>query len=127
MTPNHDPPTYEEAMRSLGRAPTQQDLGHFSPVSVSSSLVPYEDHSPDSLEGEHNPPAGEEEPEDMGEDTATGKSSMPQDTQPNNVPNPLSTHPQVKMRMKKICPVMKTWKPLIWPPKMPLQSPQMRI
>ena len=65
-THSHDPPTYEEAMQSLGRAPTQQDLGPFSPMSLTSSLVPCEDDSPDSLEGEHQPPVREEEAEDWG-------------------------------------------------------------
>ena len=40
--PPIDPPTYEEALHSLGRAPTAADLGPRSPGSCSSSLVPYE-------------------------------------------------------------------------------------
>ena len=36
-----DPPTYEEALRDLGRAPTEADLGPQSPESCSSSLMPY--------------------------------------------------------------------------------------
>ena len=47
-----DSPIYEEAMQSLGRAPTQQDLGPFSPVSLSSLLVSYEDDSPSTPEEE---------------------------------------------------------------------------
>ena len=35
-----DPPTYEEALHSLGRAPTEEDLGPQSPESRSSSLMP---------------------------------------------------------------------------------------
>ena len=73
VTPSWDPTTSEETMRSLKRASTQQDLGSFSPMSVSSSLVSYEDDSPDSLEGEHQPPVGEKEPEDMGEYPTTGQ------------------------------------------------------
>ena len=37
-----DPPTYEEALHDLGRAPTEADLGPQSPASLSSSLMPYE-------------------------------------------------------------------------------------
>ena len=40
--PPIDPPTYEEALHSLGRVPTVADLGLHSPGSCSSSLVPYE-------------------------------------------------------------------------------------
>ena len=40
--PPMDPPRYEEALHSLGRAPTIADLGPYSPGSCSSSLVPYE-------------------------------------------------------------------------------------
>ena len=45
-----DPPTYEEALHDLGRAPTEADLGPRSPESRSSSLMPYdmeEDRDPD--------------------------------------------------------------------------------
>ena len=35
-----DPPTYEEALHDLGRAPTEADLGPQSPALLSSSLVP---------------------------------------------------------------------------------------
>ena len=45
-----DPPTYEEALHDLGRAPTEADLGPQSPESHSSSLMPYdmeEDRDPD--------------------------------------------------------------------------------
>ena len=48
--PPIDPPTYEEAIHSLGRAPTVADLGSHSPGSHSSSLVPYgagEDSNPE--------------------------------------------------------------------------------
>ena len=37
-----DPPTYEEALHDLGRAPTKADLGPRSPASLSSSLMPYD-------------------------------------------------------------------------------------
>ena len=40
-----DPPTYEEALLSLGRAPTVADLGPHEPDSCSSSLVLYEEDS----------------------------------------------------------------------------------
>ena len=45
-----DPPTYEEALHDLGRAPTEADLGPQSPELHSSSLMPYdmeEDRDPD--------------------------------------------------------------------------------
>ena len=71
-----NPPTYEEAMQSLGRAPTQQDLGPFSPVSLSSSLVPYEDDSPSTPEEEEQQPAGEERMEDEGGDIVAEKTVM---------------------------------------------------
>ena len=37
-----DPATYEEALHSLGRAPTEADLGSQSPESRSSSLMPFD-------------------------------------------------------------------------------------
>ena len=37
-----DPPTYEEALQDLGRAPTEADLGPRSPELCSSSLMPYD-------------------------------------------------------------------------------------
>ena len=40
-----DPPTYEEVLLSLGRAPTVADLGPHEPDSCSSSLVLYEVYS----------------------------------------------------------------------------------
>ena len=40
-----DPPTYEEALLSLGRAPTVADLGPHEPDSCSSSLALYEEDS----------------------------------------------------------------------------------
>ena len=48
-----DPPTYEEALLSLGRAPTEADLGPQSPESRSSSLIPYateEDSDPEETQ-----------------------------------------------------------------------------
>ena len=41
----NNPPTYEEALHSLGRAPTMADLGPHGPDSCSSSLVPYDENS----------------------------------------------------------------------------------
>ena len=43
-SPNN-PPTYEEALHSLGRAPTMADLGPHRPDSCSPSLVPYDQNS----------------------------------------------------------------------------------
>ena len=37
-----DPPTYEEVLHNLGKAPTEADLGPQSPESRSSSLMPYD-------------------------------------------------------------------------------------
>ena len=37
-----DPPTYEEVLHDLGRAPTEADLGSPSPESRSLSLMPYD-------------------------------------------------------------------------------------
>ena len=48
-----DPPTYEEALLSLGRAPTEADMGPRSPESCSSSLMPFdieEDRDPDETQ-----------------------------------------------------------------------------
>ena len=47
------PPAYEEVLLSLGRAPTEADLGPQSPESCSSSLMPYdmeEDRDPDETQ-----------------------------------------------------------------------------
>ena len=41
----NNPPTYEETLHSLGRAPTVADLGLHRPDSCSSSLLPYEEDS----------------------------------------------------------------------------------
>ena len=48
-----DPPTYEKALLSLGRAPTEAGLGPRSPESRSSSLMPYntkEDRDSDEMQ-----------------------------------------------------------------------------
>ena len=48
-----DPPTYEEVLHNLGRAPTEADLGPQSPELCSSSLMPYdveEDRDPDETQ-----------------------------------------------------------------------------
>ena len=42
---HRNPPMYEEALHSLGRAPTVADLGPHRPDSHSSSLVPYDENS----------------------------------------------------------------------------------
>ena len=55
--PPIDPPTYEEALHSLGRAPTVADLGPHSPGSCSSSLVPYE-------AGEDSNPKEDQDPQE---------------------------------------------------------------
>ena len=60
-------------MRSLGRAPMQEDLGPFSSVSLSSSLVPYEDDSP---EDEQNQPEGAEGMGNVEEDTTKKEEAM---------------------------------------------------
>ena len=46
------PPTFEEALHGLGRAPTVADLGPHRPDSCSSSVVPYEEDS--NPEGDQN-------------------------------------------------------------------------
>ena len=75
-TYSHDPPTYEEGKQSLGRAPIQQDLGPFSPISLSSSLVPYEDDSPSTPEEEEQQPVMEERMEDEGGDIVAEETIM---------------------------------------------------
>ena len=52
-SPNN-PPMYEEALQSLGRAPTVADLGPHSPDSCSSSLVPYEAEEDSNPEEDQN-------------------------------------------------------------------------
>ena len=52
--PNNPPPKYEEALHSLGRAPTVADLGPHSPNSCSSSLVPYEAEEDSNPEEDQN-------------------------------------------------------------------------
>ena len=88
IAPNHDPPTYEEAMQSLGRAPTQPDLGPLSPVSLSSSLVPYKDDSSSSPGEEEQQPAREERMEDQEEGTITKDAAAePQEAKAEYVPH----------------------------------------
>ena len=48
-----DPPSYEEALVSLGHTPTEEDLGPHSSASCSSSLVPYEVREDSSIEEDH--------------------------------------------------------------------------
>ena len=85
-----DPPTYEEALLSLGRAPTKADLGPQSPESHSSSLVPY------ATEGDSDPEEIQEQQEGTLEQMETdeqdtteapvkrgmGISAAPEDYQP---------------------------------------------
>ena len=52
-----DPPTYEEALHDLGRAPNEADLGPQSPESRSSSLMPYD------MEGDRNQDETQEQQE----------------------------------------------------------------
>ena len=82
VTHSHDPPTYEEAMQSLGRSPTQQDLGPFSPVYLSSSLVPYKDDSPSTLEGEERM-----EDQEEGAITKEDAAAEPQESKAEYVPS----------------------------------------
>ena len=58
-----DLPTNEEALHSLGRAPTIADLGPHSPGSCSSSLVPYEAGEDSKPEDDQN--SQERAPEQM--------------------------------------------------------------
>ena len=53
--PPIDPPTYEEALHSLARAPTVADLGPHSPDSCSSSLIPYEAGQDSNPEDDQDP------------------------------------------------------------------------
>ena len=76
IAPSHDPPTNEEAMLSLGKTPTQPDLGLLSPVSLSSSLVPYEDDSSSSPGEEEQQPATEERIEGQEEGTITKEDAV---------------------------------------------------
>ena len=85
-----DPPIYEEALLSLGRAPTEADLGPQSPESHSSSLVPY------ATEGDSDPEETQEKQEGALEQMETderdtteapvkrgmGISAAPEDYQP---------------------------------------------
>ena len=52
--PPNNPPKYEEALHSLGRAPTVADLGPHSPDSCSSSLLPYEAEEDSNPEEDQN-------------------------------------------------------------------------
>ena len=85
-----NPPTYEEALLSLGRAPTEADLGPQSPESHSSSLMPYdieEDRDPDEMQEQQEGILEQMDAE--GQDTAealikrgTGISAAPEKYQP---------------------------------------------
>ena len=85
-----DPPTYEEVLLSLGRAPTEADLGPQSPESHSSSLVLYateEDSDPEETQEQQEGTL--EQMEADGQDTTEapvqrgmGISMAPKDYQP---------------------------------------------
>ena len=85
-----DPPTYEEALLSLGRAPTEADLSPQSPESRSSSLIPYaieEDSDPEETQEQQEGTLEQMEAE--GQDTTEapvkrgmGISVVPEEFQP---------------------------------------------
>ena len=112
-----DPPTYEETMQSLGRAPTQQDLGPFSPVSLSSLLVPYDDNSPSTPKGEEQQPAREERMEDQEEGTIAKKKTPQLNHKRQRKSMYLAPLSMCQPAMtKKKCSVMRIWRPHTWPP-----------
>ena len=70
-------PTYEEALLSLGRAPTVADLGPHEPDSHSSSLVPYdEDSNPEEDQNQLELTSGQMETEDLATAEAPLKEGM---------------------------------------------------
>ena len=70
-----NPPMYEEALLSLGRAPTVADLSPHGPDSRSSSLVPYdEDSNPKEDQNQLELTSGQMETEDL----ATAEAPEPQ-------------------------------------------------
>ena len=74
---SRNPPTYEEALKSLGHAPTEADLGPHSPVSCSSSLVPYGVGEDSNTEEDHEDLVkGAEAMDTDGQSTAEPKKGM---------------------------------------------------
>ena len=72
-----NPPTYEEALLSLGRAPTVADLSPHEPDSRSSSLVPYdEDSNPREDQNLLELTSGQMEAEDLTTTEAPVKEGM---------------------------------------------------
>ena len=72
-----DPPTYEAALLSLGRAPTVADLSPHEPDSHSSSLVPYdEDSNPEEDQNPLELTFGQMETEDLATAEAPVKEGM---------------------------------------------------
>ena len=72
-----NPPTYEDALLSLGRAPTMADLSPHRPDSRSSSLVPYdEDSNPDKDQNQLAMTPGQMETEDLSTAEAPVKEGM---------------------------------------------------
>ena len=61
-----DPPTYEEALLNLGKAPTEADLGPQSPESRSLSLMPYD------IEGDRDTDETQKQQEGILEQTEVG-------------------------------------------------------
>ena len=75
--PLRNPPTYEEALLSLGRAPTVADLGPHEPDSCSSSLVPYdEDSNPEEDQNLLEMTSGQMKTEDLATAEAPVKEGM---------------------------------------------------
>ena len=78
-------PTYEEALLSLGRAPTMADLSPHGPDSCSSSLVPYnEDSNPEEDQNQLELTPGQMETEDLATAEAPVKEGMGMAEAPGN-------------------------------------------
>ena len=89
IAPSYDPLTYKEAIQSLGRAPTQPDLGPLSPVYLSSSLVPYKDDNSSSQAEAEQQSAREERMENQEEGTVPKEDATaePQEAKAEYVPS----------------------------------------
>ena len=77
--PPNNSPTYEEALHSLGRAPTVADLGLHSPDSCSSSLVSYEaeeDSNPEEDQNQQEVTPNQMETEELAMVEAPAKKGM---------------------------------------------------
>ena len=77
--PPNNPPKYEEALHSLGRAPTVADLGPHSPDSCSFSLVPYEaeeDSNPEEDQNQQEVTPSQMETEELATVEAPAKKGM---------------------------------------------------